>query len=200
MTKSKTLFLLFVTMLKIGLFAFGGGYGMISLLENEFVSKRKWLGEEEFVDLITVAESTPGPIAINCSTYIGYKISKLLGAILATVAVCIPSFIIIFGISLVFNAFLANAYVAAAFKGVQVCVLFLIINAAIKTSKTLKKRVLDILVFSFTVLCSAVFALFAVDFSSVLYILISALLGLFIYTYDRVKQKLSETKNDGGQS
>ena len=111
----KSLWLLFINMLKIGLFTFGGGYAMIHLLENEFVSKKNWIAEEEFMDLVAIAESTPGPIAINCSTYIGYKKGKILGAILATLGMCIPSFAIILLISLFFNQFLSIAWVASAF-------------------------------------------------------------------------------------
>ena len=94
--KCKSLLILFWTMFKIGLFTFGGGYAMIHLLENEFVSKKKWLDNDEFFDLVTIAESTPGPVAINCSTYIGYKTEKILGSFVATTAMCLPSFIIIF--------------------------------------------------------------------------------------------------------
>ena len=87
MKRLKSLRLLFISMLKIGLFTFGGGYAMINLLEHEFVGRRKWIDGDEFADLVTIAESTPGPIAINCSTYIGYKTEKLLGAIVATIAI-----------------------------------------------------------------------------------------------------------------
>ena len=139
--KCKSLLILFWTMFKIGLFTFGGGYAMIHLLENEFVSKKKWLDNDEFFDLVTIAESTPGPVAINCSTYIGYKTEKILGSFVATTAMCLPSFIIIFVISLFFNAFLENTYVAAAFKGIQVCAVFLILCAGIKMAKKLKKSI-----------------------------------------------------------
>jgi chromate transporter len=119
MKKSKLVFTLFLTMLKIGLFTFGGGYGMIALLENEFVAKRKWITKEEFLDMIAIAESSPGPIAINSSTYIGYKKAGFLGSLFATIGVCIPSFVIIFIISLFLDAFLKLTYVAYAFKGIQ---------------------------------------------------------------------------------
>ena len=95
MKKVKDLFLLFISMLKIGLFTFGGGYAMIHLLETEFVSKKKWIDHDEFMDLVTIAESTPGPIAINCATYIGYKKEKVLGSIVATLGMVLPSFTII---------------------------------------------------------------------------------------------------------
>ncbi len=91
---------IFLTMLKIGLFTFGGGYAMIAILENEFVSKKKWLSQEHFLDMVAISESTPGPIAINAATYIGYKTLGFFGAFTATVAICIPSFLIIYAISL----------------------------------------------------------------------------------------------------
>ena len=84
----------------IGLFTFGGGYAMIALLEEELVSKRKWIDKEEFLDLVAIAESTPGPIAINMATYVGYKRAGFLGALFSTIGMCIPSFVIIFLISL----------------------------------------------------------------------------------------------------
>ena len=87
---------LFITFLKIGAFTFGGGYAMVALLESEFVSNRRWLDKDEFIDMIAIAESTPGPMAINSATYIGYHICGFWGALAATVAVSIPSFIIIY--------------------------------------------------------------------------------------------------------
>ena len=96
---------LFITMLKIGLFTFGGGYAMIALLENEFVSRRKWIEKNEFLDMVAIAESTPGPIAINAATYIGYRVLRFRGSLIATVGVCIPSFAIIYVISLFFDNF-----------------------------------------------------------------------------------------------
>ena len=92
----KKQFKLFLTMLKIGMFTFGGGYAMIALLENEVADKKKWIEKEEFLDLVAIAESTPGPIAINASTYIGYKVAGFSGALFATLGMCIPSFFIIF--------------------------------------------------------------------------------------------------------
>ena len=102
----KKLFYLFLTMLKIGLFTFGGGYAMIALMETEFVAKKKFLESDEFLDVVAIAESTPGPIAINLATYIGYKQKGFLGSLLATIGMCIPSFAIIYVISLFLNRFL----------------------------------------------------------------------------------------------
>ena len=195
----KSLWLLFITMLKIGLFTFGGGYAMIHLLENEFVSKKRWIEEDAFMDLVAIAESTPGPIAINCSTYIGYKKEKILGAVLATLGMCIPSFTIIFLISLFFNHFLAIGLVASAFKGIQVCVVFLILSAGVKMLKKMKKKPFNLIVMSATFLCMVAFGVFAVSFSSIFYILISGLVGLLIYLIGDFKSKKSPEKKEGEQ-
>ena len=195
----KSLWLLFINMLKIGLFTFGGGYAMIHLLENEFVSKKKWIEEDEFMDLVAIAESTPGPIAINCSTYIGYKKEKILGAVLATLGMCIPSFTIIFFISLFFNQFLSIGWVASAFKGIQVCVVFLILSAGVKMLKKMKKKPFNLIVMSATFLCMVAFGVFAVSFSSIFYILISGLVGLLIYLIGYFKTKKSPEQKEGEQ-
>ena len=190
---------LFLTFAKIGAFTFGGGYAMIHLLENEFVSKKKWIEEDEFMDLVAIAESTPGPIAINCSTYIGYKKEKILGAVLATLGMCIPSFTIIFFISLFFNQFLSIGWVASAFKGIQVCVVFLILSAGVKMLKKMKKKPFNLIVMSATFLCMVAFGVFAVSFSSIFYILISGLVGLLIYLIGYFKSKKSHEQKEGEQ-
>ena len=195
----KSLWLLFINMLKIGLFTFGGGYAMIHLLENEFVAKKKWIEEDEFMDLVAIAESTPGPIAINCSTYIGYKKEKILGAVFATLGMCIPSFTIIFFISLFFNQFLSIGWVASAFKGIQVCVVFLILSAGVKMLKKMKKKPFNLIVMSATFLCMVAFGVFAVSFSSIFYILISGFVGLMIYLIGYFKSKKSPEQKEGEQ-
>ena len=195
----KSLWLLFINMLKIGLFTFGGGYAMIHLLENEFVSNKKWIEEDEFMVLVAIAESTPGPIAINCSTYIGYKKEKILGAVFATLGMCIPSFTIIFLISLFFNQFLSIGWVASAFKGIQVCVVFLILSAGVKMLKKMKKKPFNLIVMSATFLCMVAFGVFAVSFSSIFYILISGFVGLLIYLIGYFKSKKSPEQKEGEQ-
>ena len=172
---------LFLTMLKIGLFTFGGGYAMIALLENEFVSKKKWIEKDEFLDMVAIAESTPGPIAINAATYIGYKMRGLIGSLTATVAVCIPSFIIIYAISLFFDAFLSFTLVAHAFRGIQVCVIWLILSAGMKMLKQMKKTPINIGILSAVIACMVAFSVFSVSFSTIFYILISGGIGLFVY-------------------
>ena len=169
-------------MMKVGLFTFGGGYAMISLLDREFVERRSWITSDEFLDLVTIAESTPGPIAINCATYIGYKRAGILGSIGATLGMCIPSFTIIYLISLFFDRFLAVGWVAAAFDGIQACVVFLILSAGIKMLKKMKKTPFNLTVTSLTLISMVTLSLFAVGFSSIFYILISGALGLLIFT------------------
>ncbi|MBQ8213551.1 MAG: chromate transporter [Clostridia bacterium] len=172
---------LFFIMLKIGLFTFGGGYAMIALLENEFVSKKKWIEKNEFLDMVAIAESTPGPIAINSATYIGYKMLGFFGALIATVAVCIPSFIIIYAISLFFDAFLSFTLVSYAFRGIQVCVIWLILSAGLKMLKQMKKTPFNIVILSIVITCMVAFSVFSVSFSTIFYILISGAVGLFVY-------------------
>ncbi len=172
---------LFISMFKIGLFTFGGGYAMIALLENEFVSRRKWIDKDEFLDVVAISESTPGPIAINSATYIGYKVLGFWGSVVATVAMCIPSFVIIYLISLFFDAFLSLTLVAKAFKGIQVCVVYLILSAGFKMLKKMKRTPFNLTIISAVTLCMVVFSIFAVKFSTVFYILICGFVGFLIY-------------------
>lgn len=189
MKKIKEHLSLFLTMLKIGLFTFGGGYAMIALLENEFVAKKKWLEKDEFLDVAAIAESTPGPIAINAATYIGYKSAGTIGSIVATLGICIPSFVIIYAISLFFDAFLSLTLVAYAFKGIQICVIYLILSAGLKMLKQMKKNVFNIIVISITLICMVVFSLFAVNFSTIFYILISGACGVVVYLLGKLRKE-----------
>ena len=185
---------LFFSMLKIGLFTFGGGYAMIALLEHEFVEKKKYLEKQEFLDMVAIAESTPGPIAINAATYIGYKQLGFLGALACTVAICIPSVVIIFAISLFFDAFLSLKLVEYAFRGIQVCVVYLIFQAGLKMLKQMKKTPLSVTVVVTVVLCMIAFSLLAVKFSTILYILICGCIGLLIYLIKQAKHKKEGAK------
>lgn len=193
-SKFKELLTLFLAMLKIGTFTFGGGYAMISLLEGEFVSKKKYLTEDEFIDLVTIAESTPGPIAINCSTYIGYKVGGFFGACVSTLAMCLPSFVIIYLISLFLNSFLEIPLVAAAFRGIQVAVLYLIFTAGIKMFRAVPKTPFSITLFTLTFLAVVLFTLFGKDFSAILAILASAAIGLSLYLIRKFKERKENTK------
>ena len=181
MKKTKEYLSLFLTMLKIGLFTFGGGYAMIALLENEVVAKKKWIEKDEFLDVAAIAESTPGPIAINAATYIGFKNAGIIGSIIATLGICIPSFVIIYAISLFFDAFLSLTLVAYAFKGIQICVVYLILSAGLKMLRQMKKTEFNIIIILITLICMVVLSLFAVKFSTIFYILISGALGIVVY-------------------
>ena len=189
MRKIKGYLSLFLTMLKIGLFTFGGGYAMIALIENEFVEKKKWIEKDEFLDIAAIAESTPGPIAINAATYIGYKNSGIIGSIIATLGICIPSFVIIYAISLFFDAFLSFTLVAYAFKGVQICVVYLILTAGLKMLKQMKKTTFNMIIISLTLICMIVFSLFAVKFSTIFYILISGACGVAVYLLGKIRNE-----------
>ena len=196
MQKFKTCLKLFLVMFKIGLFTFGGGYAMISLLESELVSKRKWLESDEFLNVVAIAESTPGPVAINAATYVGYKLAGFWGSLAATVAVALPSFLIIFLISLFFDAFLSLKYVAYAFDGIRVCVIFLILSAGVKMLIKLEKTVWNIVVTSLVIAVMIALSVLSIAFSSVWYILITAGLALLLYlfSYFRARRKEKSDK------
>ena len=185
---------LFLCMMKIGLFTFGGGYAMIALLEDEFVSRKKWLSRDEFLDMLAIAESTPGPIAINSATFIGFKVGGVFGSAMATLGVCIPSFVIIYTISLFFDAFLSIKYVQYAFKGIQVCVTYLILSAGIKMWKGIKKSLMNILLFGGVAVCMIALALFGKSISSIIYILAGGAVGLAVYLVGLLKGKGKEEK------
>ncbi len=189
MSKRRLCLDLFLNMMKIGAFTFGGGYSMIALLEREFVEKKKWIGDDEFTDLVAIAESTPGPIAVNAATYIGCKLAGVPGASLATLGVCLPSFVVIFIISLFFDRFLSLEYVGYAFKGIQACVTFLILSAGVRMLIRMKKTVFNVAVAGLTMAAVIACALSGVGFSSILAILVSGLLGLFVYLIGYLKNR-----------
>ena len=193
MKKSKLLATLFLSFFKIGAFTFGGGYAMLSLLENEFVEKKKWLTKEEFLDMIAIAESTPGPVAINSATFIGNKTAGILGATLSTLGVVLPSFIIIYVISLFLDAFLGFTLVANAFRGIQACVVYLIGSTGIKLFKQMEKKPLPIAIMSTVLVCMVAFSIFAIKFSSIVFILISGALGIIAF-YSKSKNGKEENK------
>lgn len=185
----KKLIQLFLTFLKIGAFTFGGGYAMIALLEHEFIEKKKWIDKDEFLNMVAVAESTPGPVAINSATYLGYRVGGAAGAALSTLAVSIPSFVIIYIISLFFDRFLSLTYVACAFKGIQVCVVYLIASAGVKMLRGLEKNALSYLIMVVVLVVMTAFSITAVSFSSIFYILISGAVGWLVYMLGRLGKK-----------
>lgn len=186
---SKRLLDVALSMLKIGAFTFGGGYAMIALLENEFVSRRGWMSREEFLDLTAIAESTPGPIAVNSATYIGYRVAGVAGAALGTLAVCLPSFLVIFLISLFFDRFLSLRYVSYAFRGIQVAVVYLIASAGLKMLRTMQKTPLSCALCGICGVGLVVLTLTAASFSSVFFILAGGAVGVLAWLIARAYGK-----------
>ena len=186
--EAKSLGTLFFTFFKIGLFTFGGGYAMIALLEEEFIQRRKWLDKDEFLDMAAIAESTPGPVAINSATYLGYKLAKVPGAATATVAVCLPSFLIIYAISLFFEQFTQLTVIANAFKGIQVCVIYLIFSAGVRMLKALDKSPFATGVLAAVMLVMVGLSLAGVSVSSILLILLSGAAGVAAWLIGRRKE------------
>lgn len=171
---------LFLTFLKLGATTFGGGYAMIANIREIVVDKKGWLNNDELLEICAIAESTPGPIAINLATFIGYKNGKFLGSLCATLGVIIPSTIIILIISLFLNQFLENKYVAYAFTGIKCAVAFLIIKAGFTMFKKMKKSVWQITILLVVLALMIVFELLAISFSSIYLIIIGGFLGLLI--------------------
>lgn len=126
---------IFLSFIKIGAFSFGGGYAMLPLLQQEIITNHQWLSTKEFIEILAIAQMTPGPIAINSATFLGYKISGVLGSIIATIAVTLPSLIIILTIAHFLNKFKESKYVEVIFKGIRPAVLGLIASAAVFVAK-----------------------------------------------------------------
>ena len=187
---------LFGTFFKIGAFTFGGGYAMVALLEHEFVEKKRWLTREEFLDMVAIAESTPGPVgggppalvAVNSATYIGYKLAGVAGAAASTLAVCLPSFAVIYLISLFFDRFLQLTVVANAFKGIQACVIYLILSAGVKMLKNLQRTPFNTAVVAVVLAAMVGCSVLAVKFSSICCILLCGAAGVLAYAIGQGKK------------
>jgi len=174
------LFDLFFTFFKLGLFTFGGGYAMIPHIKDTVIEKKHWIEEDELLEIIAIAESTPGPIAINMATYIGYKKAKLLGSLMATLGVVLPSVIIIILISLIYDKFMENEIVKFAFVGIKCAVAILITKAGINMAIKAEKKVLNIVLFSIVFVLLIVFEILQIHFSSIYLILIGGLISILI--------------------
>ncbi len=194
--KFKKIFSLAWVFFKIGLLTFGGGYAMIPIIQSEVSEKRKWISEEELMQVITIAESTPGPIAINAATYVGYKICGFFGSLAATVSVVLAPFTIIYLISLFLEQFMEFKVVENAFKGIQIAVAFLILSAGIKFIKKLKKQPFPIITVALTVTVMLLLDIFALSFSSVYLILMGAFAGLMLTVVQRIQSKNKADKEE----
>lgn len=187
--KGRKLCELFLIFFKIGIFTFGGGYAMISLIDDECVVKKNWITSDELMDVTIIAESTPGPIAINCATFVGYRQAGLLGAIISTVGVVLPSFLIIYAISLFFDNILENKIVSNAFKGIKVAVSLLVFTAALRMLKIIPKKILPIIIMAATFIAMILISILSVNFSSIYLILISGFTGYISFIIARLRKE-----------
>lgn len=173
---------LFFTMVRIGMFTFGGGYAMISMISDICVEKKKWLTHDEMMNMTVIAESTPGPIAINCATYVGMKQAGIPGSIVATAAMVLPSFVVIYVIAQFLDNFLAFPLIAKAFRGIQIGVSLIILRVGISMIQKMKKKPLPLAIMTGSLLAMLTINLFALNFSTISLMLIagSVSLGLFL--------------------
>ncbi len=172
---------LFLTFAKIGFFTFGGGYAMISMIENSFVENKKWITHDEMMNVTVIAESTPGPIAINCATFIGYKKAGFLGAVIATLGIVVPSFAVIYLISMCLDSFLEITFIANAFKGIKIAVGILILDAGITMVKKMHKKVLPRVIMVCSFIAMFAINIFTWNFSSISLMLIATVISLAIF-------------------
>ena len=185
---------LFIVFFKIGLFTFGGGYAMLALIEDICVEKKKWITHEEMMDITVIAESTPGPIAINLATYVGYKLRKIPGALIATIGIIIPSFFIVFLISQFLDRFLEIKWVSSAFQGIKIAVAILIIDAAIKMIRKMKKKPFQITMMIAALISMLVINVLALHVSSLVIMLAGAAAGLIFYAVHNQRGKEQAVK------
>lgn len=168
---------LFLTFFKIGMVTFGGGYAMIPLIEEEIVNKKKWIRSEDIVNIFSIAQSAPGAIAINSSTIIGYKLKNKMGAIMATLGVIMPSFLIIVLIASFFSFIRGYNFISYSFLGINGAVVSLILFAAIKIIKSSVKN--------FYQLILMLISIYMIIFQKInpAYMILSAILLSFIYYF-----------------
>lgn len=196
MNKFKKALLVFWSFFKIGLFTFGGGYAMISVISAELVERRKWITQEDMTDMLIISEMTPGAIAVNSATFVGYRVAGVLGGILGTLGVVLPSLIIITVLSFFVHYLEEVAWLAAAFKGIQAVVVVLIVNAMVKFFKQLDKNWQ-----SYLIAAAALIVTLLTDFNVIFLILAGGIYGI-VYTLarDARKKKLLEKNLDGGEN
>ena len=185
----KILLELFYIFARIGLFTFGGGYAMISIIEDICVERKKWISHEEMMNMTVIAESTPGPIAINCATYVGYKLAGFWGATVATFGMVLPSFVVIFAISKFLDNFLEITLIAHAFYGIKIAVGILIFDAAITMIKKMKKKVLPRMIMACSFVVMMLVNIFSWSFSSINLMLAAGFLSLMIFTVQKISKE-----------
>ncbi len=176
---------LFLTFAKIGAFTFGGGYAMLSVIDSICVDKKKWITHDEMMDVTVIAESTPGPISVNCATFVGFKQAGWLGGILATLGVILPSFVVIYIISMFLDNFLEIAVIANAFKGIKIGVGILIVDAGITMLQKMQKNALGVTILVCSVIVMLLVDIFSLSFSSISLMLIAAAVGFVSFLLGR---------------
>ena len=169
---------LFLVFARIGLFTFGGGYAMIALIENICVEKKHWITHDQMMDITVIAESTPGPIAINCATYIGYTQGDLAGAVLATLGIVSPAFLVIYPISLYLDNFMEIALIANAFRGIKIAVSLIILEAALNMRKKMQKKPLPRNIYLCAFGAMLVINLLSLKISSIALMLLAGIVSL----------------------
>ena len=172
--KNRILWDLFSTFFRIGAFTFGGGYAMIPLIENACVERNRWITHEDMMQVTIIAESTPGPVAINCASFVGYKQAGILGGVVATVGVVVPSFLIISAISMFLDNFLEISIIASAFRGIKIGVGILIVNAGINMLKSVPKTPLARTILVCSLVAMLVIEFFSLNFSTISLMLLAA--------------------------
>ena len=185
----KKLIELFLTFVKIGLFTFGGGYAMIALIEDACVDKKHWITHDEMMNITVIAESTPGPISINCATFVGYKQKGFRGAIAGTLGMILPSFVIIFVISVFLDRFLEITWIAHAFQGIKIAVGILIVDAAVKMIKKMQKKALPLTIMICAFAAELLISILSVRISSIVLMLTAGFVSLVIFLADRETAK-----------
>ena len=172
---------LFLTFAKIGLFTFGGGYAMISVIEHNCVEKKQWITHDEMMNMTVIAESTPGPIAINCATFTGYRQAGFWGALCATVGMVVPSSAIIYAISRFFDNFLETTVIAHAFQGIKVAVGILILDAGLTMMKKMQKKPLPCVITAVSCVAMLLINCFSWNISSVTLMLTAGIVSLALF-------------------
>lgn len=183
--------ILFLTFMKIGAFTFGGGYAMIPIIEEEVTKKRKWISEIEIMDILAISESTPGPIAVNTATYVGYKVAGVLGGIFATLGLAIPSFVIIFVISFFYKDFMQWPVIEAMFKGLKIGVIILLFSAVLKLKKGVKVNLVGIILFVTALSLMLIFSFIDTGFKylSLCLILLGIITGVVLTLIGKKEEK-----------
>ena len=176
-----SLWALFSTFFKIGLFTFGGGYAMLPVISSICVEEKEWITSDEMLNITVIAESTPGPMSINCATYVGYRQGGIPGSIATTVGTVLPSFLIIFTISMFLDNFLEITFIANAFKGIQGAVGILIVDAAITMSRKMKRTPLAMGILLVATAVLLLGDLLLVHISSIALMVAAGLVGFAIF-------------------